>query len=106
MDSERVSAVIGQRVRQYRLNQDLTQEDLATLANVSLNAVKSAESDKSTLPTYVAILQALGRIDNLLAAFPDEGVSPVQLLKSSTKQKKRASGKTRVKPADNEELDW
>ncbi|MCH2454646.1 MAG: helix-turn-helix domain-containing protein [Idiomarina sp.] len=106
MDSERVSAVIGQRVRQYRLNQDLTQEDLATLANVSLNAVKSAESDKSTLPTYVAILQALGRIDNLLAAFPEEGVSPVQLLKSSTKQKKRASGKTRVKPADNEELDW
>lgn len=106
MDSDRVSAIIGQRVRQYRLNQDLTQEDLAALANVSLNAVKSAEGGKSTLPTYVAILQALGHIDNLLAAFPDEGVSPVQLLKSSTKQKKRASGKTRVKPADNEELDW
>ena len=106
MNSERIPIIIGQRVRQYRLNQDLTQEDLATLANVSLNAVKSAESDKSTLPTYVAILQALGRIDNLLAAFPEEGVSPVQLLKSSTKQKKRASGKTRVKPADNEELDW
>ncbi|WP_286844336.1 helix-turn-helix domain-containing protein, partial [Idiomarina sp. UBA4206] len=76
MDSDRVSALIGQRVRQYRLNQDLTQEDLATLANVSLNAVKSAEGGKSTLPTYVAILQALGHIDNLLAAFPDEGVSP------------------------------
>jgi transcriptional regulator with XRE-family HTH domain len=106
MNSERVSTIIGQRVRQYRLNQDLTQEDVATLANVSLNAVKSAENGKSTLPTYVAILQALGYIDNLLAAFPDEGVSPVQLLKSSTKQKKRASGKTRVKPADNEELDW
>ncbi|HAD47611.1 MAG TPA: transcriptional regulator, partial [Idiomarina sp.] len=26
--------------------------------------------------------------------------------KSSTKQKKRASGKTRVNTADNEELDW
>ncbi|MBL4742396.1 MAG: transcriptional regulator, partial [Idiomarina sp.] len=53
MDSDRVSVIIGQRVRQYRLNQDLTQEDLATLANVSLNAVKSAEGGKSTLPTYV-----------------------------------------------------
>lgn len=106
MHSERIPAIIGQRVKQYRLNQDLTQEDLATLAKVSLNAVKAAESGKSTLPTYVSILQALGHIDNLLAAFPDEGVSPVQLLKSSTKQKKRASGRKRVQPADNEELDW
>ncbi|MFD2631819.1 helix-turn-helix domain-containing protein [Idiomarina piscisalsi] len=106
MDSDRVSAITGQRVRQYRLNQDLIQEDLATLANVSLNAVKSAEGGKSTLPTYVAILQALGHIDNLLAAFPDEGVSPVQLLKSSTKQKKRTSGKRHVKPAEDKELDW
>ncbi len=106
MDAKRIPTVIGQRVKQYRLNQDLTQEDLATLANVSLNAVKSAESGKSTLPTYVAILQALGHIDKLLAAFPDEGVSPVQLLKSTTKQKKRASGKTRVQPGDKGELDW
>lgn len=106
MSTERLSSVIGQRVKQYRLNQDLTQEDVATLAHVSLNAVKSAERGKSTLPTYVAILEALGHTDNLLAAFPDEGVSPVQLLKSSTNQKKRASGKTRVKPAKNEELDW
>ena|GEM_PF-601400 len=87
------------------MNQGLTQEDLAILANISLNAVKFAEGGESTLPTYVAILQVLGHIDNLLAAFPDESVSPLQLLKSSTKQKKRASGKTRVKPADNEELD-
>ncbi|MFU8785066.1 helix-turn-helix domain-containing protein [Aliidiomarina sp.] len=106
MGSKDIPALIGQRVKQYRLNQDLTQEDVATLANISLNAVKSAESGRSTLPTYVAILQALGHIDNLLAAFPDEGVSPVQLLKSSTKQKKRASGKTRVQPAGNKELDW
>lgn len=101
-----ISKIIGQRVKQYRLNQDLTQEDLATLAQVSLNAVKSAESGKSTLPTYAAILEALGRTDQLLAAFPDEGVSPVQILKSSTKRKQRASGKKRVTGTDNKELDW
>lgn len=106
MSAENTAVIIGQRVKQYRLNQDLTQDDVANLADVSLNAVKSAERGKSTLPTYVAILTALGHIDNLLAAFPDEGVSPVQLLKSSTKQKKRASGKTRVTPSDNKELDW
>lgn len=106
MKYEQASAIIGQRVKQYRLNQDLTQEGLATLANVSLNAVKTAESGKSTLPTYVSILQALGHIDKLLAAFPDEGISPVQLLKSSTKKKQRASGKKRVSARSNEELDW
>ncbi len=106
MAAPSISKIIGQRVKQYRLNQDLTQEDLATLAQVSLNAVKSAESGKSTLPTYTAILEALGRADQLLAAFPDEGVSPVQILKSSTKRKQRASGKNRVKAPDNKELDW
>jgi transcriptional regulator with XRE-family HTH domain len=106
MDVDEATALIGRRVKQYRLNQDLTQEDLATLAGVSLRAIKNAEAGKSTLATYTAVMQALGRIDNLLAAFPDEGVSPVQLLKSTTNAKKRASGKRQIEAEKPRELDW
>jgi transcriptional regulator with XRE-family HTH domain len=101
-----LAKLIGLRVRQYRLNQDLTQEDLSQLAGVSLKAVKNAEQGKSTIITYAAIMAALGRTDSLLGAFPDDGVSPVQLLKSTTKEKKRASGKRNIELTGNQELDW
>lgn len=106
MSNSYVSELLGERIRQYRLNQDLTQEQLAERANISVTAVKSAERGKSTLPTYVEILSVLGRLDSLLAAFPDDGVSPVQLLKSSTGQKQRASGKQSTDLSRDKELDW
>lgn len=106
MNANHISKLIGDRVRQYRLNQDLTQEQLADLAHISVTAVKSAEQGKSTLATYVDILAALGRLDGLLAAFPDDGVSPVQLLRSSTGQKQRASGKKSIDLSRDKELDW
>ncbi|MCG8464648.1 MAG: helix-turn-helix domain-containing protein [Xanthomonadales bacterium] len=106
MSADKTAVVIGQRVKQYRLNQDLSQEDLSKLAGVSLKAVKNAEAGKSTLSTYVAVMMALGRIDYLLAAFPDDGISPVQLLKSTTNAKKRASGKKQINVKKQEALDW
>lgn len=106
MNVDDTVVLIGQRVKQYRLNQDLSQEALARLAGVSLKAVKNAELGKSTINTYVAIMISLGRADNLLAAFPDEGVSPVQLLKSKSNTKKRASGKRKVSVQNTQELDW
>lgn len=106
MNADDTAVLIGRRVKQYRLNQDLSQEDLAMLAGVSLKAVKNSEGGKSTLSTYAAIMIALGRIDNLLTAFPDDGVSPVQLLKSKKNVKKRASGKRQVDVKKEDELDW
>lgn len=106
MNADDAVVLIGQRVKQYRLNQDLSQEDLSKLAGVSLKAVKNAEGGKSTMNTYAAIMMALSRIDDLLAAFPDDGVSPVQLLKSKKNSKKRASGKRQIDVKKEEDLDW
>ncbi|MFC4701035.1 helix-turn-helix domain-containing protein [Glaciecola siphonariae] len=101
-----IAELIGSRVKQYRLNRDLTQEDLATLASLSLNAIKKAEAGKSTLETYVSIMKALDLTEQFLSAFPDYGVSPIQLLKAKDNQKKRASGKTVIQTLNEEELDW
>ena len=67
---------------------------------------KNAEAGKSTLETYAAIMAALDLKDQLLGAFPDYGVSPIQLLKTKGTQRQRASGKTVVNASQKAELDW
>lgn len=106
MSAADIAKLIGARIRQYRLNRDLSQIDVATLARISLNAVKNAESGKSTLETYAAIMDALDLKEQLLSAFPDYGVSPIQLLAAKSNKKLRASGKAVIKAPDEEDLDW
>lgn len=107
---EDIASIIGQRVRQYRLNRNITQARLADKSSLSETAIKKAEKGDSTLSTYIKILTALGKEENLLAAFPDEGESPVQLMKNQGKVKQRAREKTSNSPAidttPTEELDW
>lgn len=65
------SIIIGERIKQYRLNQNSSQESLANLAELSRTAVVTAEKGGSGLDTYIAIMNALGRIDVFEAAFPE-----------------------------------
>jgi transcriptional regulator with XRE-family HTH domain len=108
--NEDIAGMIGQRVRQYRLNRNITQAKLARESSLSETAIKKAEKGDSTLSTYIKILTVLGKEENLLAAFPDEGESPVQLMKNQGKVKQRAREKTSHSPAidapPKEELDW
>ena len=108
--NEDIAGIIGQRVRQYRLNRNITQATLARESSLSETAIKKAEKGDSTLSTYIKILTVLGKEENLLAAFPDEGESPVQLMKNQGKVKQRAREKTSRSPAiatpPKEELDW
>lgn len=108
--NEGVAGIIGQRVRQYRLNRNITQATLARETSLSVTAIKKAEKGDSTLNTYIRILAALDKTENLLAAFPDEGESPVQLMRNQGKVKQRARQKSSDRQAiampSDEELDW
>jgi transcriptional regulator with XRE-family HTH domain len=108
--NEDIAGIIGQRVRQYRLNRNITQAKLARESSLSETAIKKAEKGDSTLSTYIKILTVMGKEENLLAAFPDEGESPVQLMKNQGKVKQRARAKTSYSLAidapPKEELDW
>jgi len=102
------SVVIGERIKLYRLNQNLSQIKLAALSGLSRNAVQKAEKGLSGLDTYVAIMTALGRINDLEAAFPEESISPVQLIERKKQKRLRASPQTdqEANTSDNKELDW
>jgi transcriptional regulator with XRE-family HTH domain len=102
------SIIIGERIKQYRLNQNLSQESLANLAGLSRNAVVNSEKGGSGLDTYIAIMNALGRIDVFEAAFPEESVSPIQMVERNKRKRQRAYTSVRsINIGKNtKELDW
>ena len=99
---------VGQRIKQYRLNQNISQDRLAKLSKLSRNAIAKAEKGLSVLGTYIAIMKALGRIDALESAFPEELDSPIQMLERNKQKRLRAYNRKDIKRDDNEtvELDW
>ena len=97
MKTHEVSAValcelLGERIRQARLNENLTQKETSLKAGLSVKAVQSVEAGTATLHSVVATLQALNLADQLSLFLPMPEVSPVQLAKLKGKQRKRASG--------------
>lgn len=88
---------LGQRVRQRRLNMNMTQEQLAEQAGLHVQTIKKFEAGKSpTLLTFIQVLRAFGDLQYLDQFMPPPGISPVDLLKLRGKERERASG-TRVK---------
>jgi len=89
-DAEILSEM-GGRLREYRLQRNLTQQALAERAGLSRRAIYAAETGRdSMLSTVVRILRVLGRLEALDAFLPPPPVSPLQLLDQGTRTRKRA----------------
>ena len=95
-DSELI-AEIGDRIRRYRLQQNLMQEDVARKAGVSPRTVRNMEGggDEARLSTIIAVLRALGRTDAVDAFLPRPKVSPMELLEAGGSERRRARGRDR-----------
>ena len=86
---------IGERLKQARLNQDLTQSEVANLAGVARKTVLNAEKGKVQLEILIAIMMALNLTDHLDLFLPIQEISPLQLAKLQGKKRQRASGQRR-----------
>ncbi len=87
-----ILAELGRRLRRYRLQQNLTQADLARDAGVGIRTLRNVEQGGDTqLVTLLRILRALGRLDALDAFLPRPGVSPMELLRAGGHERERAS---------------
>lgn len=90
---------IGTRIRQIRLNKNLSRSELAALAAVSEPTIARAESGKSIqIVNLIRICRPLGILRGFEVVFPPSVVSPVQLLKLEGKKRQRATGKRAKKP--------
>lgn len=97
---------LGSRIAQYRLNRNLTQEDLAKEAGMSLRTLVRIERGyPAQMPSIVRLLRALRLLDNMEALIPEPPVSPVQQLKMEGKKRKRASSKSAT-PAVKQPWSW
>ena len=87
-----IASVLGERLKRVRLNQDMTQSEVASKAWISRRTVLNAEKGNVKLSDLIAILGALNMLNNINVFIPEIPLSPIQLLKLKGKARKRASG--------------
>ncbi|MND41615.1 helix-turn-helix protein [compost metagenome] len=98
---------IGNRLKQARLNQNLTQAEVAEKAGVDRRTVIKAEKGITSLEDFIAILDSLDKTGQLVNLLPEQSISPIQLLKLQGKRRERASSnnKNNIVSVD-EEFEW
>lgn len=78
--TERWEQEVGAQIRRARLAENLTQAELADLANVGLSSIRSLEAGQgSTLRTLIGAVRALGLEEWIGSLSPDPGVDPIAL---------------------------
>ena len=81
------------RLRQRRLNLNMTQEQVAEHSGLHIQTIKNLEGGRNaSLLTVIQVLRVYGDLEGLDQFLPDPGLSPVQLLKLKGKERERASG--------------
>jgi transcriptional regulator with XRE-family HTH domain len=96
VSSQELEQRLGERLRQLRLLKNISQATLAEQAGVSLNALKHLESGKGARVTsLIKVLRALDRSDWLETLAPVVSISPLQMLKTESRERKRVRRRTR-----------
>lgn len=92
MSAAAIAEELGARLKQARLNQNLTQAQVAESAGISRRQVMSAEKGNAQLEVFVAILAALNLTSHLDVFLPRQQVSPLQWVQLQGRKRQRASG--------------
>jgi transcriptional regulator with XRE-family HTH domain len=90
---EDLLVLLGERIRELRLREDIAQTVLAARSGVSLKAVKNLENGTgATVASLLRVLRTLGRIEWIDTLGPKVGISPMQML-ARKKDRVRATRK-------------
>lgn len=85
---------IGERVAMVRLNQNLTQANLAEQSGVSKRTVERLEAGESVqITSLIRLLRSLGLQQRLEVLFPEPVPSPIAQLKLQGEKRQRATSK-------------
>ncbi|MND11809.1 Helix-turn-helix domain protein [compost metagenome] len=91
MSPAAMAAELGGRLKQARLNQNITQDQLAEYVGITRKTVMNAEKGQATLEAFVAIMAGLKLTSDLELFLPAQLISPIQLAKLHGKRRVRAS---------------
>ncbi len=83
---------IGKKVKTFRLQKNLTQEEMAQKIGINRATIREMEKGRpSSLLTFIQILRVLGKLDLLSSITNIPTISPIQLAKLQSKIRQRAS---------------
>jgi transcriptional regulator with XRE-family HTH domain len=81
---------LGNRIRHKRIQKRFTQLDLAKRAGINVYTLQKMEQGQSyNLTTLIQVLRALNELDQLEQFLPPVEISPMDLLHSDEKPKRR-----------------
>lgn len=87
---EEIGQALAQRLRALRLQQSLSQAELAARSGVSERALRNVESTgQATLETFLRIIQALGRASDLESIL-EVKIHSIRAMEQASQGRKRA----------------
>lgn len=108
MSDQAIVSQLGAILRQFRLQQNLTQEELAMHSGLSRSAIYELENGKTatSLITVVKVLRSLHMLQVFDTWFETEADTPFQKIKISNKARVRAVRKENQRKKEEDEWDW
>jgi len=91
MSASAIAEELGNRLKQARLNADLTQTEVASRTGLNRKTILNAEKGRVQLENLVAILVSMDMVGQLNIFLPEQEVSPIQLAKLKGHERQRAS---------------
>jgi putative transcriptional regulator len=92
MSDKAIIKELGRRVKRKRLEQNLTQQEIADIAGISRPTVSDLErGNPFEILTLIQVLRALDALVEIDLFLPDPGISPLQLARLRGKERQRAS---------------
>ena len=109
MTNQSIAIEVGLRIEQMRLEQNLTQQQVADEVGLSRVSYRKLVAGVGKFENVVAVLRVLGRLDLIEPLVAETIFSPIEQLKLKGKQRRRATGVDVEKAgAEKQEtkLDW
>jgi transcriptional regulator with XRE-family HTH domain len=101
MNDQVVLTEIGQRLTQHRLEQGLTQSELAERAGVAKRTVERIEAGASAqMSNMIRVMRVLELLPGLDLLIPEPIERPMDLLRRKGKMRRRASSRKSEESAD------
>ena len=104
-----IAEIMGMRLKQARLNANISRDALALKVGVSRNTIVNVEAGRTKLETMIAVMQGLDLLDQLSLFLPEQPLSPIQIAKLKGNERQRASKSvivTDTESEDKDELTW
>lgn len=108
-----ISRRIGNRIRQLRLRQNITQMSLAEQSQISVSSVKKIENGEiGSFDSFMRVLRILGELEIFQPLLKEEEMSPneylefVELMKKKRRKRAKSVGDNNKTVNSQEESEW